>query len=203
MFSLSRRFKLRFVTGMRMILVGVFFFALYMRAINIAINALFSLSVTFLPAIIERNFEVPSDPGVTFLITLSVIAHAAGFLGFYEGFWWWDVVLHAFSSFVVAAVGYIIVKSVDSYYDEIYIPPNYMFLFILMFTMAMGVLWEIFEFTASMTAKRFIEGPLLIQRGLNDTLEDLVSDMVGGAVFAFWGTGTVQDYVERIGERFK
>lgn len=201
MFELTEKFKLRFVMGMRFILLGVFVYALYLRALNIAINAVFSLSITFLPAMIERNFKVPSDPGITFLITVSVISHAAGFLGFYENVWWWDVVLHTFSSFVVAAVGYVIVKSVDNYYEEIHIPPKFMFFFILIFTMAMGVLWEIFEFSASMTAKKVLEGPLLIQRGLNDTLEDLVADMIGGIVFAIWGTGSVQGYVERIKHR--
>lgn len=202
MIKISAERKLRFVRFMQLLLFTLFCVSLYLRALNIAMNAIFSLSVTFLPALLEKNFKIPSDPGITFLITISVISHAVGFLGFYENVWWWDWVLHAFSSFVVASIGYVIVESIDKHYEKIYFPPRYMFFFILVFTMAMGVLWEIFEFTASMVASKFVEGPLLIQRGLYDTMEDLVSDMVGGFVFAFWGTEMVREYVDRIGEFF-
>jgi len=59
--------------------------------------------------------------------------------------------------------------------------------FILIFTLAFGVLWELLEFgldgMASMTGTESV----LAQVSLANTMSDLVFDLVGGVLVAVWG----------------
>lgn len=199
---ISERRQEQLTRAMELSLVGILFIGLDRGNVGIVVNAGMAFLVTFLPAMLERDYEIPMDAGLTLWITTAVFLHALGTLGPYSNqtFWWWDHMTHVLSSSLVAAIGYATTRAIDSHSDEIYLPPNFMFVFILLFTVAFGVVWEVIEFAlgglANMTGAR-----VLTQFGLGDTMLDLLFDTLGGVIVAVWGTAYLSDVVGAITTR--
>jgi hypothetical protein len=188
--------------AMQLILVGLIFIGLDRRNLGIVVNASVGLGVTYLPALLERDYRIPMDAGLTLWISSAAFFHAVGTVGipgsetsFYASVWWWDHMTHALSSSVVAAAGYATVRAVDQHTTAIYLPGRFMFVFILLFVVAFGVFWEVIEFGISRVAALAGTGSVLTQYGLDDTLLDLVFDIIGGLVVALWGTAHLTDVV--------
>ncbi|WP_396612183.1 hypothetical protein ACH9L7_02540 [Haloferax sp. S1W] len=196
--------------AMQVILIGLVFIGLDRGNLGIVINAAVGLGVTYLPAILERDYRIPMDAGLTLWISSAAFLHALGTVGFpgsetsfYAGIWWWDHLTHALSSSVVAGAGYATVRALDEHTDAIYLPPRFMFVFILLFVLAFGVFWEVIEFAISGVAALAGTGSVLTQYGPNDTLLDLVFDAIGGLIVAIWGTAHLSDVVGAIQTRFE
>jgi hypothetical protein len=176
------------------------------REYGIVVNAGVGLAVTQIVPILERDYGVPMDPALTLWITSAVFLHALGtpsFLGYeslYQDVPWWDHLTHALSASVVAGAGYATVRALSEHSEDIHLPSRFMFVFILTFVMAFGVLWEVLEFAIAGAASILGTGTVLTQYGLEDTLWDLVFDTVGAVVAAVWGTAHLMDlsgYLER------
>ncbi|MCO8268321.1 MULTISPECIES: hypothetical protein [unclassified Haloferax] len=196
--------------AMQVVLVGLVFIGLDRGNLGIVVNALVGLGVTYLPALLERDYRIPMDAGLTLWISSAAFLHALGTVGlpgsetsFYAGVWWWDHLTHALSSSVVAAAGYATVRAVDEHTADIYLPPRFMFVFILLFVLAFGVFWEVIEFAISGVAALAGTGSVLTQYGLDDTLLDLVFDAVGGIIVAIWGTAHLSDVVGALQKRLE
>jgi hypothetical protein len=190
---------------MEVILIGLFFIGLDRGNTGIVVNTAVALGVTQLPPLLERNYEIQMDTGLTLWITTAVFLHAVGTVGlpgselsFYRSVWWWDHLTHALSSSIVAGVGYAAARALDVHDDRIYLPPEFMFVFILLFVLAFGVFWEVIEFTIGLAATLFGTDSVLTQYGLGDTMLDLVFDTVGAVVVAIWGTAHLTDLVGMI-----
>lgn len=166
-----------------------------------AVNAGISLGVTFLPAVLERDYRIPMDAGVTLWITTAVFLHTLGSMGTYGAVWWWDHLTHALSASVVAGAGYAVVRAVDEHNPSIDLPGRMMFAFILIFVVAFGVVWEVLEFAIAETSRVLPIRPVLAQHGLEDTMMDLLFDVVGGVVLGLWGTVYLSDVTEGVKER--
>ncbi len=197
---------------MQLSMVGMIFAGLERGSTTVVVNALVGLLVTQIPPILERDYGIPMDAGLTLWITAAVFFHAFGVLGlpgseqnFYNSIGWWDHFTHALSSSVVAAAGYSTARALDEHSDNIYLPPKFMFVYILLFVLAFGVLWEVIEFTLGEIARITGNKTLLAQHGLEDSMLDLVFDTVGALLVAIWGTAhlnNVSDYIAaRLGAR--
>ncbi|MBO4246360.1 hypothetical protein IL252_00835 [Halomicrobium sp. IBSBa] len=192
---------------MQLSLIGMLFIGIERGSTGIIVNTGIGLLVAQLPAVLERDYEIPLDAGLTLWITGAVWLHALGTVGlpgaeanFYATIWWWDHLTHVLSSSIVAAAGYTTVRSLDQHSDGIHIPPRFMFVFILLFVLAFGVLWEVIEFAVSTAAASVGSAPVLTQYGLNDTMLDLVFDTIGAVVVAVWGTAYLTDVVGILSE---
>jgi hypothetical protein len=196
---------------MEIALVGILLVGLYRGSQAIVVNTGVALAVTQLPPLLERDLEIPMDPALTLWITTAVFLHGLGTVGlpwtdlsFYQSIWWWDHLTHGLSASIVAAVGYATARSFDEHADGVYLPPKFMFVFILLFVLAFGVLWEVLEFLLAEASALFGTGSVLTQYGLEDTMLDLVFDTVGAVIVAAWGTAHLSDVMgalnERIGE---
>ncbi len=185
--NLSETRQRQVVRGFQLALVGVLLFGLYRGNVGILVNTTVALVLMELPALLERNYGLPMDTRLTLWIVVPVFLHAIGTVGLYQSIGLWDQLTHALSSSLVAAAGYTTVRALDVHADSIYLPKEFMFVFILLFTLAFGVLWELLEFgldgVASMTGTQSI----LAQYSLDNTMFDLVFDTVGGVVVAIWG----------------
>ena len=194
--------------AMQLILIGFVFIGLDRRNLGIVVNAAVALGVTYLPAIMERDYKIPMDAGLTLWITVAVFLHALGTVGipgteldsFYRNVGWWDHLTHTLSSSVVAAAGYATVRAIDVHSEEIYLPPRFMFVFILLFTVAFGVFWEVIEFALGGLGS-VVGGSILTQYGLEDTMLDLLFDLLGGIIVAVWGTAYLTDVVGALTRR--
>ena len=196
---------------MEIALVGMFFVGLERGHTGILVNTAVALAVTQLVPLLERDFGIPMDPALTLWITAAVFLHALGTVGipgtaltsFYRQVWWWDHMTHALSASVVAAAGYATARAVDLHSKVVVLPPRFMFVFILLLTVAFGVLWEVIEFAIAEVAAVYGSTPVLTQYGLRDTLLDLVFDTVGAVLVATWGTAYLSDVVGAIVDRFE
>lgn len=155
---------------------------------TLVINAGVSLGVTFLPGILDRDFRVPMDAGLTLWITTAVFLHAVGALGPYQWFGWYDSVTHTLSATIVAGAGYASARALAEHDDALEIPPEFMFVFILVFVLAFGVLWEILEFASGGVASIVGGEAVLAQYGVRDIVLDLVFNTVGALLVATLGT---------------
>jgi hypothetical protein len=155
---------------------------------TLVINAGVSLGVTFLPGILDRDFRVPMDAGLTLWITTAVFLHAVGALGPYQWFGWYDSVTHTLSATIVAGAGYASARALAEHDDALEIPPEFMFVFILVFVLAFGVLWEILEFASGGVASLVGGEAVLAQYGVRDIVLGLVFDSVGPLLVATLGT---------------
>ena len=74
--------------------------------------------------------------------------------------------------------------------------------FVFLFVLAFGVLWEVIEFSVAGLAAVVGSGNVLTQYGLEDTMLDLILDTVGAAVVAIWGGARLSGVVTALAERF-
>lgn len=206
--GISERRQKQLTRGMQLALVGMVFIGIDRRNVGIVTNAGVALAITYVPAVLERDYDVPMDTGLTLWITVAVFLHGFGVVGipgtegsFYRDLWWWDHLTHALSSSVVAGAGYTLVRAVDEHTDEVHFPPRFTLVFVLIFVAAFGVFWEVIEFGVSGLAANLGSGTVLTQYGLDDTMLDLFFDLVGGFVAGVWGTAHLTDLSGHVAER--
>ncbi|MFC6865432.1 hypothetical protein ACFQGE_18455 [Halomicroarcula sp. GCM10025817] len=205
--GIGRRRQRQISRFLTLCLVGIFAIGLERGNLGILVNTGIGLLVTQLPPLLERDYGIALDPALTLWITSAVFLHALGVVGlpgaeqnFYATVPLWDNVTHALSSSVVAAVGYTTVRALDRHSEELYLPPRFVFVFVLLFVMAFGVLWEVIEFSVSLFAESTGNQTILTQYGLRDTMLDLVFDTIGAVIVAVWGTAHLTDVVGHVEE---
>lgn len=185
--GISVKTQQRFTRLMQLLLVAAVIGGFVKGSTGIIVNSLVSLLISFLPELLERDHQISMDPALVIWMTSAVFFHAAGTYGPYTTVWWWDHFTHMLSSSVVAAAGYAAVRALDIHYDDIRMPRKFMFVFLLVFVMAFGVIWELIEFGISGLAEILGARTVLTQHGLSDTMKDLVFDTLGGITVAVIG----------------
>ncbi len=199
---MSRRFR-AIDAALRASIVLVLLVGLGVRNVSVVVNALLALLVTMLPGLLERDYEVHLGIGVTVWITAAVALHSVGMIALYDTVAWWDHVTHLFSGALVAGVGYALVRALDEYSDAIVLPHLYLGLFVVLFTVAAGVVWELLEHAGREVAWALDMDPILQTHGIEDTLMDLLFDAIGGVVVAGVGGRSLEGTVERIVARLE
>lgn len=130
---------------------------------------------TYLPSLFERRYKIHLP--VEFELIIILFIYASLFLGeirgYYTLFWWWDVILHTSSGIAIGFVGFLIVY-ILYYKNKIETKPIWAAVFAFCFAMAIGAVWEIFEFSMD----QFF-GLNMQKSGLVDTMWDLIVDALG------------------------
>ncbi|WP_049894203.1 hypothetical protein [Halogranum rubrum] len=198
---LSARTQKRATRGMQIAIVGFLLVGVWTRNVAVVVNAVLSLAVTFLPAVLERDWGLRLDTGLTLWLTTAVLLHTAGMLGLYGSIPWWDHLTHTLSATIVAGVGYATARAFDEHSDAVYFPPRFMFVYVLLFTLAFGVFWEVLEFGVHGLSDSLGVDAVLIQYSLEDTVVDLIFDTIGAVLVALFGTTTLRSAVETLTTR--
>ena len=151
------------------------------------------IGVTLLPLVLGRRLAVHIPP--EFEVLAVVFAYASLFLGevhgYYIRFWWWDVVLHIGSGFLLGILGFLLVYVLNEVESvDLHMRPRFVALFAFMFAVGMGALWEIFEFGMDQ-----LFGLNMQKSGLVDTMWDLIVDTGGAIVISLLGWS----YLEKAG----
>lgn len=175
------------------------------------------------PVLLRKRFLLNVPLALTVAVaTFAFIAMILGDgLNFYGRYPWWDSLLHLFSGCVLSFVGLWVVHILLSDSDKVVFRNKYFLaLFLLMFSLACGAIWEICEwsyddlfdtntqqFMETTTASLYSEAdvPLKGHEALRDTMTDLTLDFLGGLIVALYvllrhnvlmekrGTGSVLD----------
>lgn len=183
------------VRALQLALAGIVLVGLMRLEWTLVVNAGVSLAVTFLPALLSRDRHVSLGAGLTLWITTAVFLHAVGALGPYQWFGWYDSVTHTLSATIVAGTGYASARALAEYDDALEIPRAFMFVFVLVFVLAFGVLWEVLEFASGGLAALVGGEAVLAQYGTRDIVLDLVFNTVGAVLVAVLATGRLQGVV--------
>jgi hypothetical protein len=147
-----------------------------------ALIACITFVLTLLPFFLQQRFKL-SIPN-HFIVAIIFFISASLFFGevsnFYERFWWWDIVLHGMSALAFGVLGFVILLYL-SQSSKIIASPFLIAIFSFSFAVAIGAIWEIYEFFMDQTF-----GTNMLKSGLMDTMTDLIVDCVG-AIFASVG----------------
>lgn len=179
----SDRVRIGFIVFMQTALLGALVLAFFEQAWLTLFIALIALGVVWMPSLLERNLRVHFP--LEFELLLNVFIYSSIFLGeihgYYTRFWWWDVVLHTGSGIALGFIGFLILFSLYRS-GRLQASPSLIALFSFCFALALGALWEIFEFTMDS-----LFGFNMQKHGLVDTMWDLIVDSLGALIVAASG----------------
>lgn len=115
-----------------------------------------SLVLFLVPAFFETNFGIELPSALEIIILLFIFAaEILGELGsYYVKVPIWDTALHTINGFLCAAVGFSLVDIINrNERFKFQLSPLFLAIVAFCFSMTIGVLWEMFEFTADMVFK--------------------------------------------------
>lgn len=162
------------------------------------------LALLTTPILLRKRFllNIP----LVLVVAVAVFAFTALILGdglnFYGKYPWWDSLLHLISGVVLSFIALWVVHVVmpDSY-KTVFRNKFFLALYLLMFTLSAGALWEICEYTYDdifhTNTQQFMETttsslytdedvPLQGHEALRDTMTDLTLDFMGGVIIALY-----------------
>lgn len=179
--------------------------ALITERFSLAFVALITLGLSMAPVYVARWAEITVPKG--FMLAVVMFVGGTIFLGevfdFYNRFWWWDIAMHGGSAVGFGLIGFVLVFMMFQG-DRFAAPPLAIAVFAFCFAVAIGAMWEIFEFTMDQLA-----GTNMQKSGLRDTMGDLIVDCGGaligsGAGYAYLKgrhlggvTGVIEDFIKR------
>ena len=161
------------------------------------LQCLLGILVMLLPSLITHKFRLPMPSAM--IILYYVFLYCAIFLGEIFSFYYliphWDVYLHATSGVMLSSLGFILVDWLNKDKSvKLSMSPLFVSLFAFCFSLAMGAMWEIYEFSfdsilgLNMQKFRTESGIDLVGQGaLSDTMEDIIIDAAAGAAVAIIG----------------
>ena len=198
---LSVRAQRRLTRGMQLALGGLMVYGVVAGEPKAIINGGVTLLITFVPAVLERNYDLPLDPWLALWITTAVFLHTLGSAGLYGRIFFWDNITHAMSASLIAAAGYTVARAVDIHSDDIHIPRRVAFVYIFVIVLSFGVVWELFEFGLDIAADATgLEMPLA-QHGLDDTVRDMMFNSLGALLVAAFGQAHLAGIAQLVQER--
>lgn len=172
--------------GLQLVLLGLLIFGVVTARGEMVVMVGIAFGVTLLPALLRREYGYSMDTGLVLWITVAMILHIVGSLGLYEQYQWYDEVTHTVSATLIAGVGYASFRALELHSDSIDVPSAFRAVFIVVFVLAAGILWEVLEFAL---------GGLVTVYGIDDIVTDLIFNAVGAGIVAVWGTGYVSNLV--------
>ncbi len=139
--------------------------------------SLVTLGLVLLPFFIKRlKIRIPIEIELISVLFIYAALFLGSIQGFYYKFWWWDVLLHSFSAIVFGFIGFTFLYFMVNRH-ELKARPWAIALFSFSFAIAIGALWEIFEFSMDS-----FFGLNMQKSGLADTMSDLIVDSLGALI---------------------
>lgn len=145
--------------------------------------------VTLAPVAFRMRVDIPSEIQIVAVLFIFATLFLGEVWNYYERFWWWDAVLHTTSGLILGMFGFMFVyilnedRSVD-----LHMRPAFLALFAFFFAVAIGAIWEIFEFAMDKFFGTNMQPATPSDpSGLTDTIQDLIVDTLGAAVVSLGG----------------
>jgi len=153
--------------------------------------------VIHIPALLEKkfNFELPKTLYIMYLVFL----YCAIFLGEIRNFYYhvphWDSILHTFSSLMSGSFGFMVVDILNrDKHTSINLSPIFVAVFAFCFSLSIGALWEIYEYSfdglLGLNMQKFrLENGTVLQGhdALSDTMKDIILDALGALLASVLG----------------
>jgi hypothetical protein len=146
-----------------------------------------SIFISFIPTILKRDYHITLPWVFDLLIAAALFLHiGGGVLNAYHIIPGYDHITHFVSSVLVSFLAFAVIYILDEYWDGLHMDIYAMAFVAVIFTMAMGVVWEFLEWSVDM-----IFGTTE-QWGLQDTMLDLLVDTIAGIITAVVGVKLIK-----------
>ena len=150
-------------------------------------GCIIGIILSFIPSILHKNFNITLPWILDTLIAFALFLHIGGVvLNAYHIIPFYDTLTHFVSSILVAFLAFVSIYILDKYWKGLHMNKYAMAFIVIIFTMAMGVVWEFFEWTTDLL---FGTNE---QWGLHDTMKDLLIDTIAGIFIAFIGVNMIK-----------
>ncbi|MGB9965959.1 hypothetical protein [Halobacterium hubeiense] len=189
------------VRGMQAVLAVIAAAAVVRGNWTLLVNSGVPLAITLLPAALRHQYDYTMDTGLVVWVTLASTLHAAGAVGLYQWFGWFDSVTHALSASLVAGVGYAVARAVELHARAVSFNRGFRATFVVLFVLAVGVGWEILEFASGGLASVVGGEAVLAQYGTADIVNDLVFNTVGAVLVAAYSSAHFEDVADLFVDR--
>lgn len=165
------------------------------RALFNAVQSILMFLCTFVPGFIEKTGKVSVPNVMSFAFICFCLSHfVVGEIGeLYVKSKIFDSVLHTLSGSMIAILGFSIIRLMnDSEKVDLKLNPLFVSIFVVCFSITVGVAWELVEFLADALTgsnmQRYSDSvtrePFLGRAALFDTMKDLLLDAIGAVVIA-------------------
>ncbi len=150
-----------------------------------------------LPSIASKRLHISIPSNMIFVY--AIFLYCAIYLGEVRSFYYnvphWDTMLHTFSGAMLGALGFSFINFLNKTdHVPVSLSPLFVAVFTFCFAVALGVVWEIYEFSADILLKTNMQkfalengAPLSGQAALADTMKDLIVDSIGAVVISVIG----------------
>ena len=167
-------------------------YGLFIRNPSIIFTSFIGFFMTCIPYLIGRRIQVTLPWEVNFLIAFAIFLHVAGYSQhlYILLYPYYDKFAHFVSSITVAVLAFVSILLINRF-SCTKLHRWQIFFYIVIFTMAIGAFWEIYEYLMDTFLGAYLTKSL--QQGLDDTMIDLILDLLGGVVIGFFGAW----YIER------
>lgn len=151
------------------------------------------IGTVFFPVLFrnQMQMEIPAE----FHLMAVIFIFASFYLGevqdFYQRVWWWDIALHISAGLLMGILGFLLVYILnESKRVELNMQPGFIAVFAFTFALAIGSVWEIFEFGMDRIFGTVMQKPMFGDlSGLTDTMWDIIVNALGAFVISFSGYG--------------
>lgn len=172
-----------FVWSLRFALLSAIFYSFYVRDFLFVFGALLALLLSLLPAFWKRRLKARLPLGLETLTSLALFMHII--LGevyrFYDQLWYFDKIMHFYGTGLIALLAFLFVFTLH-WSKKVVLTLPFIALFTVIFSVAVGSLWEICEFSVD---KFFARNT---QYSLDNTMYDIIFNFIGGISAAIFGT---------------
>jgi uncharacterized membrane protein YjdF len=161
------------------------------------LQCILGMLVMLLPGILHRKLDLAIPSGM--LIAFAIFLFCGIYLGEVHYFYFriphWDTLLHTFSGFALGAIGLSVIGLLNNSESvPVSLSPAFIAIFAFCFAVAIGAVWEIYEYTvdtvADLNMQKYMlqSGEILNGRAaLADTMKDLIVDSLGALVISVTG----------------
>ena len=164
---------------LRLVVIAVLVLSLINRRFENVFVCAMTLVLFLVPAFFQKNFgiELPS----TLEIIIMLFIFAAEILGeigaYYVKVPLWDTMLHTVNGFLCAAVGFSLVDLLNrNNRFKFHLSPLYLSIVAFCFSMTIGMLWEMFEFSADMLFATDIQKDFVVTKISSVALDPTLSN---------------------------
>ena len=147
------------------------------------------MALTLAPVLFHLPVEIPSEIQIVAVLFVFATLFLGEIRGYYQRFWWWDASLHTTSGLLLGMLGFMFVYMLnEDRHVDLHMRPSFVALFAFFFAVAIGAVWEIFEWGMD----RFFGTNMQPATagdpsGLSDTIHDLIVDTLGAAAVSIAG----------------
>ena len=184
-----RRAHLTILTALQLVMAAQLILLLLRGEWPTAVFVTGIMTLTLAPVVLRMPVDIPSEIQIVAVLFVFATLFLGEVRDYYERFWWWDAILHTTSGLLLGMLGFMFVYMLnEDRHVDLHMRPSFVALFAFFFAVALGAIWEIFEFGMD----RYLGTNMQPATpgdpsGLSDTIHDLIVDTLGAAVVALGG----------------